>query len=208
MEVFGSSGVRGVANDELGPAYVLNVARAAGSVFGADRAALARDTRTTGHLFADAAASGLASVGAGVDRNATRRFHGVDERRPGRDGDGFAVDGNGSRCVAGGPHVGVVGGAGLELGRDRRLRLRIGEVGIAAIPFEVFAEIGLKLKNESPFPQTFTIELANGSYGYLPTPLQHELGGYETWLGTSTVEKRASEKIEQTILEMLDRLAQ
>ena len=27
---------------------------------------------------------------------------------------------------------------------------------------------------------TFLIELANGSYGYLPPPNQHELGGYET----------------------------
>ena len=41
----------------------------------------------------------------------------------------------------------------------------------------------------------FTIELANGSYGYLPTPSQHELGGYETWLGTNRVEKEATIKM-------------
>ena len=54
---------------------------------------------------------------------------------------------------------------------------RIGDLGIAAIPCEVFAEIGLQLKKESPFPRTFTIELANGYNGYLPTPAQHKMGG-------------------------------
>jgi phosphomannomutase/phosphoglucomutase len=68
MKVFGSSGVRGVVGDELVPEYVLDVARAAGVVVEGDRAALARDTRTTGRLFADAAASGLASAGLDVDR--------------------------------------------------------------------------------------------------------------------------------------------
>ena len=62
--------------------------------------------------------------------------------------------------------------------------LRIGDLGIAAIPFETFTETGLELKDRSPFGDTFTIELANGSYGYLPTPQQHRLGGYETWLGS------------------------
>ena len=80
---------------------------------------------------------------------------------------------------------------------------RIGDLGIAAIPFEVFTESGLEIKKESPLQPTFTIELANGSYGYLPTPRQHALGGYETWLGTNKVEVEASEKIVRTILELL-----
>ncbi len=54
---------------------------------------------------------------------------------------------------------------------------------------------------------TFTIELANGSYGYLPTPEQHELGGYETWLGTNLVELEASTKIERTVDRLFDELA-
>jgi neutral ceramidase len=80
---------------------------------------------------------------------------------------------------------------------------RIGELAIAAIPFETFTETGLELKAKSPFKDTFTIELANGGYGYLPTPEQHELGGYETWLGTNRVEKEASRKIVATLLELL-----
>jgi hypothetical protein len=80
--------------------------------------------------------------------------------------------------------------------------LKIGDLGIAAIPFEVFTEIGLELKQESPFGDTFTIELANGSFGYLPTPRQHRLGGYETWLGTNFVQQDASELIVDELLRL------
>jgi hypothetical protein len=82
----------------------------------------------------------------------------------------------------------------------------VGDVGITAIPFETFAETGLALKAESPFQPTFNIELANGSYGYLPTPPQHELGGYETWLGTNLVETEASEKIRNTLIQLFVQL--
>ncbi|MFB1065610.1 phosphoglucosamine mutase [Natrinema sp. H-ect4] len=72
MQVFGSSGTRGVANEELTPAFVLRVAKAAGTTWGGgrggDRVAIARDTRHTGQMLADAAASGLASTGTDVDR--------------------------------------------------------------------------------------------------------------------------------------------
>ncbi|MFB6352861.1 MAG: phosphoglucosamine mutase [Halobacteriales archaeon] len=68
MQVFGSSGTRGVANETLTPGFVVRVAMAAGTTWGAERVALGRDTRTTGPMLADAAASGLASVGADVDR--------------------------------------------------------------------------------------------------------------------------------------------
>jgi hypothetical protein len=39
--------------------------------------------------------------------------------------------------------------------------LRIGELGIAAIPCETFVQIGLAIKENSPLDATFTIELAN-----------------------------------------------
>ena len=68
MKVFGSSGTRGIANEELTPQFVLKVAKAAGTAWRAEQVAVARDTRATGKMLADAAASGLASVGADVDR--------------------------------------------------------------------------------------------------------------------------------------------
>jgi neutral ceramidase len=47
------------------------------------------------------------------------------------------------------------------------------------------------------------IGLANGRHGYLPTPEQHKLGGYETWLGTSLVQEDASVILTDNLLEML-----
>ncbi|MEY4938722.1 MAG: hypothetical protein RIQ93_457 [Verrucomicrobiota bacterium] len=81
---------------------------------------------------------------------------------------------------------------------------RIGELGVAAIPFETFTATGLAIKAASPFKDTFTIELANGGYGYLPTPDQRDLGGYETWLNRS--ERDSSTKIEAAIGELFKRV--
>jgi hypothetical protein len=86
--------------------------------------------------------------------------------------------------------------------------LRIGDAGICAIPCEVFTEIGLELKAKSPLSPTFTIELANGYNGYLPTPAQHELGGYETWRARSSyLEESASTRIVETLKVLLARVA-
>ncbi|MFB6176995.1 MAG: phosphoglucosamine mutase, partial [Halobaculum sp.] len=68
MQVFGSSGTRGEVGAEFGPEFVLRVARAAATVWDADRVVLARDTRTTGEMFADAAAAGIAATGTDVAR--------------------------------------------------------------------------------------------------------------------------------------------
>jgi hypothetical protein len=84
--------------------------------------------------------------------------------------------------------------------------LRIGDLGIAAIPFEVFVESGLDVKQRTPFEHSFTISLANGSYGYLPTPRHHALGGYETWLGTNLVEFEAAPKIVDVLMKLQERL--
>jgi len=81
---------------------------------------------------------------------------------------------------------------------------------VAAIdpqPGETLVEIGLELKQRSPLPRTMVIGLANGRYGCLPTPKQHELGGYETWLGTCHVQEDASVIITDHLLEMLKELA-
>lgn len=84
--------------------------------------------------------------------------------------------------------------------------IRIGDFAICAIPFEVFCEIGLDLKKRSPFARTIVISHANGSNGYLPTPEQHRLGGYETWLGTCRVQEDASVIITNQLIEMLGEL--
>ena len=85
--------------------------------------------------------------------------------------------------------------------------LRLGDLAIAAIPCEVLAETGLAIKQRSPFKPTFTIELANGYHGYLPTPEQHRLGGYETWRARSSyLETEAAAKILEALMGLLDQL--
>lgn len=74
----------------------------------------------------------------------------------------------------------------------------IDERAIIAIPCEVFAEIGLSLQKSTVFKTTCVVSLANGYFGYLPTPAQHKLGGYETWRARSSfLEVDASVKIEE-----------
>lgn len=82
---------------------------------------------------------------------------------------------------------------------------RVGDLGIAAIPCEVFVEIGLELKAASRRKPTFAISLANGYHGYLPTPEHHALGGYETWRARSSyLEAGASPRIVAELLKLLD----
>jgi hypothetical protein len=84
--------------------------------------------------------------------------------------------------------------------------IRLGDTALCAIPFETFVEIGLELKQRSPFTNTIVVGIANGYNGYLPTPEQHELGGYETWLGTCRVQEDASVLIIDQLLDMLTEL--
>ena len=81
---------------------------------------------------------------------------------------------------------------------------RIGGLTIAAIPCEVFVEIGLDLKAGKPLEEHFTISLANGYNGYLPTPEHHRLGGYETWRARSSyLETEASIAITKQLKALL-----
>lgn len=84
---------------------------------------------------------------------------------------------------------------------------RLGDLCILTTPCETFVEIGLELKELSPFDLTMVIELANGYNGYLPTPQQHEWGGYETWRAKSSyLETEASVKVVEAFEKMLGEL--
>ncbi|MCR4415018.1 MAG: hypothetical protein NUV77_21575 [Thermoguttaceae bacterium] len=92
-----------------------------------------------------------------------------------------------------------------------RLKLqavRIGELGIAAFPAEVFGITGLKIKAQSPLETTFNIELANGADGYIPPPEQHTLGGYTTWPArTAGLEVQAEPVMVETLLQLLEQVS-
>ncbi len=86
--------------------------------------------------------------------------------------------------------------------------LRIGDLGITALPNEVFALTGLKLKAQSPFASHFNIELANGAEGYIPPLEQHKLGGYTTWPArTAGLEVQAEPVIVETLLKAAEEVS-
>ena len=93
--------------------------------------------------------------------------------------------------------------------RELKLQaIRVGELGISAIPDEVYAITGLKIKAQSPFDVTMNIELANGSEGYIPPPEQHALGGYTTWPArTAGLEVQAEPRIVAAVLKLLEQVA-
>ncbi len=85
--------------------------------------------------------------------------------------------------------------------------IRIGDFAITAMPNEVFALTGLKLKARSPLA-TFNVELANGSEGYIPPPEQHRFGGYTTWPArTAALEVEAEPKIVAALLDLLEKVS-
>jgi hypothetical protein len=86
--------------------------------------------------------------------------------------------------------------------------LRLGQLGITAIPCEVYGITGLKIKTQSPLEPTFNISLANGGQGYIPPPEQHFLGGYTTWPARSAcLEVQAEPKIVEAVLELLEKIS-
>ena len=66
MALFGSSGIRGLANKEITPGLALSVGLAVGSLHGS--AVIARDPRTSGEMIEHAVISGLLSAGCSVTR--------------------------------------------------------------------------------------------------------------------------------------------
>ena len=57
--------------------------------------------------------------------------------------------------------------------------LRIADTVIWSAPVELFSEIAMKVRNESPFRHTFYFGYTNGWLGYLPTAAAFAEGGYE-----------------------------
>jgi len=65
-KLFGSSGVRGLVNDDLTPILACRVASAVATYTQAKKVLVARDTRTSGDMMQNALVSGLVSTGADV----------------------------------------------------------------------------------------------------------------------------------------------
>lgn len=87
--------------------------------------------------------------------------------------------------------------------------VRLGDLGLTAIPNEVYALTGLKLKARSPLETTINFSLANGAAGYIPPPEQHHLGGYNAWPArTAGLEVQAEPKITNRVLRLLESVSE
>jgi len=57
--------------------------------------------------------------------------------------------------------------------------LQIGPWAIVGLPGEIYSDIGLKIKANSPFANTIVVEIANGYFGYVSPDIIQQSGCYE-----------------------------
>ncbi len=93
-----------------------------------------------------------------------------------------------------------------KVDRIEVMALRIGSVGIVALPGEVFCESGLAIKQASPAEHTIVIELANDAVGYLPTREAYNQGGYEVTPGATAYAPGSAEKLVESATRQLKEL--
>ena len=65
--------------------------------------------------------------------------------------------------------------------------LRLGTVAFATNPFELFLDFGNQIKARSYAEQTFLVQLAGGSEGYLPTEKAEKGGHYSAFIASGLV---------------------
>ena len=79
-----------------------------------------------------------------------------------------------------------------------------GDVAVVTLPGEVFVELGMAIKEESPFETTLVIELTNDAPGYIPTNKAFAEGSYETV--NSRVTPGSGEEMVKTAARLLKEL--
>jgi hypothetical protein len=76
-------------------------------------------------------------------------------------------------------NYGSTNSAGVALVRIPVRVLRLNDTVLWGSPLELFCEIAIRVRNESPFRHTFYFGYSNGWLGYLPTASAFQEGGYE-----------------------------
>jgi len=78
------------------------------------------------------------------------------------------------------------------------------DMAIVLLPGEIFVELGLAIKQASPFKHTLVIELSNDNPAYIPTEKAFTEGGYETV--NSRIEPGGGEQLVAEALRLLKTL--
>ena len=74
-----------------------------------------------------------------------------------------------------------------------------GPVAFVGWPGEIFCELGMMVKEASPFRPTYTIGYANGSIGYVPTPEAFPQGGYEVGVAAHLADNAGLVLVQETL---------
>lgn len=94
-----------------------------------------------------------------------------------------------------------------EEGQTRLMAVRLGDIALVGVPGEMFAKLGLDLRQRSPFPHTCVVGLANEPLGYIPDRQAYADGGYQTWpAGHSVMAVGTGEVMVDQALDMLEEL--
>jgi hypothetical protein len=88
--------------------------------------------------------------------------------------------------------------AGAPLVRLPVRFFKINDTLIWSAPVELFCEIEMAVRNQSPFAHTFYFGYANGWFGYLPTSRAFQEGGYEP--ATSPFTDAAEKDLQQAVV--------
>ncbi len=83
--------------------------------------------------------------------------------------------------------------------------LRLGDVVIAANPFELFLDYGLRIKTGSDAVLTFIVQIANGFADYLPTIKAEAGGGYSAIVQSNSVGSEGGQVLVEKTVEMINK---
>lgn len=107
-------------------------------------------------------------------------------------------DGSGAQAWAQ-SHLRAVQARGDSPVRAEIQAISIGPIAFLGWPGEVFCELGMGVKRESPFRPTYVIGYANGSIGYVPVPEAFAEGGYEVQSASHLAENCGVVLVEESI---------
>jgi hypothetical protein len=84
--------------------------------------------------------------------------------------------------------------------------LRLGDAAIVTNEFELFTDFGVQMKARSPAVQTFVVQLAASSYGYLPTERAVRGGHYSAVIQSSRIGPEGGQVLVERTVEAINEL--
>lgn len=87
--------------------------------------------------------------------------------------------------------------------------MKLGNLVLVPLGYEMFSEIGLRLRTYSPYTHTLTVSYSNDRLGYFPSRDQVVRGGYEVLMsrtkGVLNITDDADDYLIQDVLRMIEK---